>query len=55
MKKKLWPESASEIYQPSDRRLLAKLVPSFADRGCHVVSMTGPYGLILGFLDQNGE
>jgi hypothetical protein len=23
-----WPESASELYRPSDRRLLAKLVPS---------------------------
>jgi hypothetical protein len=28
-----WPESASELYQPSDRRLSAKLVPTFADRG----------------------
>jgi hypothetical protein len=46
-----WPESASELYRPSDRRLLAKLVPSFADRGCHVVNVTDPYGRILGFLD----
>jgi hypothetical protein len=29
-KKKL-PESASELYQPSDRLLLAMLVPTFAD------------------------
>jgi hypothetical protein len=28
-----WPESASELYRPSDRRLLAKLVPTFAERG----------------------
>jgi hypothetical protein len=28
-----WPESASELYRPSDRRLSAKLVPTFADRG----------------------
>jgi hypothetical protein len=35
-----WPESVSELYQPSDRRLSAKLVPTFADRGSHVVSMT---------------
>jgi hypothetical protein len=28
-----WPESASELYQPSDRRLSGKLVPTFADRG----------------------
>jgi hypothetical protein len=24
----------------------------FADRGCHVVSVTDPYGCILGFLDR---
>jgi hypothetical protein len=35
----------------SDRRLSAKLVPTFADRWCHVVSVTDPYGRILGFLD----
>jgi hypothetical protein len=45
-KKTPWSESAS------DRRLSAKLVPTFADRGCHVVSMTDPYGRILGFLDR---
>jgi hypothetical protein len=28
-----WPESASELYRPSDRRFSAKLVPTFADRG----------------------
>jgi hypothetical protein len=39
-------------YRPSDRRLSAKLVPTFADRGCHVVSVTDPYGRILGFLDR---
>jgi hypothetical protein len=27
-----WPEYASELYRPSDRRLSAKLVPTFADR-----------------------
>jgi hypothetical protein len=26
-------------------------VPIFADRGCHVVSVTNPYGRILDFLD----
>jgi hypothetical protein len=40
-----------ELYGPRDRRLSAKLVPTFADRGCHVVSMTDPYDRILGFLD----
>jgi CBS-domain-containing membrane protein len=46
-----WPASASELYRPSDRRLVAKLVPTFADRACHVVSVTDPHGRILGFLD----
>jgi hypothetical protein len=44
-------ESASELYRPSDRRFSAKRLPTFADKGCHVVSVTDPYGLILGFLD----
>jgi hypothetical protein len=35
------------------RRLLAKLVPTFANRRCHVVSVTDPYERILGFLDRN--
>jgi hypothetical protein len=26
--------------------------PTFADRGCHVVSVTDPYGRIFGFLDR---
>jgi hypothetical protein len=48
-----WSESASELYRPSDRRLSAKLVSTFADRGCHVVSVTDPYGRILDFLDRS--
>jgi hypothetical protein len=28
-----WPESTSELYRPSDRRLSSKLVPTFANRG----------------------
>jgi hypothetical protein len=43
------PESASKLYRASDRRLSAKLVPTFADRGCYVVSVTDPYSRILGF------
>jgi hypothetical protein len=30
----------------------AKLVPTFADGGCRVVSATDPHGRILGFLDR---
>jgi hypothetical protein len=48
-----WPETASELYRPSDRRLSAKLVPTFEDRGCHVTIVTDAYGVILGFLDRN--
>jgi hypothetical protein len=49
----LWPESANELYRPSDRRLSAKLVPTFADEGCHMVSVTNPHERILGFLDRS--
>jgi hypothetical protein len=48
-----WFESASELCRPSDRLLSAKWLPTFADRGCHVVSVTDPYGRILGFLDRS--
>jgi hypothetical protein len=39
-----WLQSASELYPPSDRRLSAKLVPTFAERGCLVVRATNPHG-----------
>jgi hypothetical protein len=51
-KRSAWPESAHKLYVPSDRRLSAKLVPTFADRGCHMVSVTDPYSRILDFLDR---
>jgi YD repeat-containing protein len=43
------PESVSELYRLSDRRLSAKLMPTFAEKGCRVVSVTDPYGRILGY------
>jgi hypothetical protein len=52
-KKTPWSESASELYRPSDSRLSAKWLPTCADRGCHVVSVTHPSGRILGFLDRS--
>jgi hypothetical protein len=52
-KQTLWSESASELYRPSDRRLSAKLVLTLADRRCHVVSVTDPYGRILDFLHRS--
>jgi hypothetical protein len=48
-----WSESVSELCRPSDRRLLTKWLPTFAYRGCHVVSVTDPYGHILGFLGRS--
>jgi hypothetical protein len=47
-----WPESASELCWPRDRRLSTKLVPTFADRGCHVLSATDPNVRIHGFIDR---
>jgi hypothetical protein len=44
-KKNPWSESASKLYRQSDRPLSAKLVPTFAYRGCR--------GLIIGFLDRS--
>jgi hypothetical protein len=46
-----WSESASELYQPSDRRLSVKWLPTFADKGFHVVSVTD--SRILSFLDRS--
>jgi hypothetical protein len=34
-------------------QLVGKLVPTFVDRVCHVVSVTDPYGRIIGFLGRN--
>jgi hypothetical protein len=45
-----WPSSASELYRASDCRLSAKLVPTFEDTRCLVVSATDPHGRILDFL-----
>jgi hypothetical protein len=42
----------SKLYRPSDRRLSTKLVPTFADRGCRLVSSTNPYGRVPGFIDR---
>jgi hypothetical protein len=48
-----WPESASELYPPSDRHLSAKLVPTFADRGVSRSQRGGsPTAVIPVFLDQ---
>jgi hypothetical protein len=41
------------LYRSRDRRLSAKLVATFADKRCHVVSVTDPPGQFLGFLDRS--
>jgi hypothetical protein len=48
-----WPGSATELYRLSNRRLLAKLVATFGDRRCRVVSATDSRGRILCFLDRS--
>jgi hypothetical protein len=52
-KKTPWLESVSELHRPSDLRFSAKLVPTFAGKGCHVVRVTDLYGRILVFLDRS--
>jgi hypothetical protein len=53
IKKTPRPESPCELYRPSNRRFSAKTVPTFVDKGCHVISVTDPYGRILAFLDRS--
>jgi hypothetical protein len=48
-----WPQSAKELYRASDRRLSAKLVPTFENRRCSVVSEADPYGRNLGLIDRS--
>jgi hypothetical protein len=49
-----WPESASELYRPSYRRLSTKLMPTFEDRGGVAYSARRiPYGRNPAFLDRS--
>jgi hypothetical protein len=52
-KKTPWTEPVSELYRPSNRRLSAKLVPTFANGGCRMVSPTDKHDRILGFLNRS--
>jgi hypothetical protein len=47
-----WPQSASELYRPSDRLLSAKLVPTFADRKVSRSQRGGSLRPYSRFLDQ---
>jgi hypothetical protein len=44
-----WPELPSKPHQPSDRRLSAKLVPTFADRvpRCQSDGFLRPYSILF--------
>jgi hypothetical protein len=44
--------TAVQLYQPSERRLSAKLVPTFENRG-RVVSARDPHGRTVRFLDRS--
>jgi hypothetical protein len=39
-----------ELYRPNDSRLSGKLVTTFPGRGCHVISVTDPYGCLCGLV-----
>jgi hypothetical protein len=47
--------SVRERTIPTERPpLVGEVIANFfADRGCHMVSVTDPYGRILGFLDRS--
>jgi hypothetical protein len=49
----IWPGPPRELYRSSNCRLPTKLVQTFADRRCHVASVTDHHGRILGFLDRS--
>jgi hypothetical protein len=39
---------------PTERpQLVGEVRPIFADTGCHVISVTDPYGRNLGFIDRS--
>jgi hypothetical protein len=44
---------ANYAERASERRLSLTLLPTFVDTGSHVVSVTDPYGHILGFIDRS--
>jgi hypothetical protein len=46
-----WKKKLRDLSPLSDCCMSAKLESTFADIRCHVVSVTDPYGRILGFLD----
>jgi hypothetical protein len=53
LKKKICGPSPQANYTDRATATCRQLVPTFVDRGCHVFSVTDPYGRILGFLDRS--
>nr|CAD7571127.1 unnamed protein product [Timema californicum] len=50
-RKKSWREPARELYRLSGSLILMKIVPTFLDKGCHVVGTLNPTAINLSFLD----
>jgi hypothetical protein len=48
-----WPYFTIQLYRPSDHRLSAKLVLTFADRGCRLIGAANPHGRIRGSLERS--
>jgi hypothetical protein len=48
-----WIQFCISLYILFSATCFAKLVPTFADKGPHVVRVEDPYGRILGFLDRS--
>jgi hypothetical protein len=46
-------QSTTGPYPSSDRRLSAKLLPTFAGRVCHVISAANPHGRNFNFSDRS--
>jgi CBS-domain-containing membrane protein len=47
----VYSDSANKQTIPTERPpLVGEVIATFADKGCHVVSVMDPYGRIFGFL-----
>jgi hypothetical protein len=51
-KKTPWPQSQASYTDRATAACQRSWCQLFADRGFHVVSVTNPYGRILGFIDR---
>jgi hypothetical protein len=51
--KKIMARVRERIIPTEQPRLIGDVSAKFADRGCHLVSVTDPYGRIFGFLGRS--